>query len=206
MQSFKTLFGRKPGDSPHRPLPAPQERLTGPRLSMRLATPLDWSSWHEIRAENRAYLQPWEPLWPKDSLTYDYFCRNVRRQWREWRDGQAYAFLIFMNDAPAEVVGGLSLNDVHRGIGQKGTIGYWLGEKHANQGFMTEAATLALDFAFHRLGLHRLEATSMPANAASRHLLEKLGFDEEGYARAYLRINGQWEDHILWGKVNDAPP
>jgi len=202
MPIIKTLLGLRPTQTQRHPLPQPQEQLVGERVLLRIGTPLDWQSWREIRAENHAFLAPWEPSWPNDALTYEYFCRNIRRQWREWRDGQGYAFLIFHKDHPTgEVIGGISLNDVHRGIGQKGTVGYWIGERYAGQGLMTEAASLVMSFAFEKLRLHRIEASCMPGNEPSRRLLAKLGFEEEGLARAYLRINGRWEDHLLLGKL-----
>jgi ribosomal-protein-alanine N-acetyltransferase len=64
---------------------------------------------------------------------------------------------------------------------------------------MSEALSALLPFAFDRLGLHRIEAACLPRNGPSRGLLEKLGFREEGYAREYLRIDGTWQDHVLYG-------
>jgi len=99
------------------------------------------------------------------------------------------------------LIGGIALNDVRRGMAQKGTLGYWIGEPYARQGYMSEAVGLVCSFAFETLKLHRLEAGCLPRNEASRRLLARLGFMQEGFARAYLRINGKWEDHILWGMV-----
>jgi ribosomal-protein-alanine N-acetyltransferase len=63
---------------------------------------------------------------------------------------------------------------------------------------MTEALYVLFPFAFDRLGLHRIEAACLPHNLASRGLLQKVGFREEGHARQYLRINGSWQDHVLY--------
>jgi ribosomal-protein-alanine N-acetyltransferase len=60
-----------------------------------------------------------------------------------------------------------------------------------------------LPYIFDRIGLHRVEAACLPHNAASRGLLTKLGFAEEGYARKYLRINGTWQDHVLYGLLKE---
>jgi ribosomal-protein-alanine N-acetyltransferase len=68
---------------------------------------------------------------------------------------------------------------------------------------MTEALQVLLPYAFDRIGLHRVEAACLPQNAASRGLLLKLGFVEEGYARRYLRINGSWQDHVLYGLLKE---
>ncbi len=61
-----------------------------------------------------------------------------------------------------------------------------------------------IGYAFEDLNLHRVEAACVPDNTASRRVLEKTGFQLEGQARAYLKINGAWADHLLFGIVNDA--
>jgi ribosomal-protein-alanine N-acetyltransferase len=68
---------------------------------------------------------------------------------------------------------------------------------------MTEALALTLDFSFHRLRLHRVEAACLPTNLASRGLLQKIGFREEGYARKYLCIDGKWQDHVLFAMLRE---
>ena len=188
------------------PRPALETRLVGTRVMLRAGDPEDWQSWRNLRAASRAFLEPWEPTWPSQALTYDFFCGNLRRQWREWRSGTDYAFLVFGhgqdgNPENGPLLGGIALNDIQRGIAQKGTLGYWVGLPYAGQGVMTEAAGLVCDFALKTLELHRVEASCLPHNEPSRALLRKLGFTEEGYAKGYLRINGQWEDHLLWGLV-----
>jgi ribosomal-protein-alanine N-acetyltransferase len=82
-----------------------------------------------------------------------------------------------------------------------GTIGYWCGQAHTRQGLTLAAVRTMSDFAFRTLGLHRLEAACIPENKPSRDLLLKAGFAEEGFAKAYLKINGVWRDHVLFGLV-----
>jgi len=90
-------------------------------------------------------------------------------------------------------------HNVRRGVAETSSIGYWIGEKFARQGYMTEGLGLALKFAFERLRLHRVEAACLPHNVPSRGVLMKAGFREEGYAREYLCIDGKWQDHVLFG-------
>ena len=72
---------------------------------------------------------------------------------------------------------------------------------------MTEALRLLAPFAFRSLQLHRLEAGCLPANGASVRVLEKSGFQREGVARKYLRINSVWQDHQLFARLSgDASP
>ena len=89
---------------------------------------------------------------------------------------------------------------MQRGVAQKATLGYWIGAPYAGRGYMTEATQLVCDFGFESLRLHRIEASCLPHNEPSKKLLQRLGFEEEGYAKAYLQIDGHWQDHVLWGK------
>ena len=162
----------------------------------------DWASWAELRGSSRAFLEPWEPAWPGDALTRSAYRRRLRQVLEEWDLDSAYGFHIFHRRAES-LVGGITLSNVRRGASQSGTVGYWIGQIHARKGHMTEALGCVADFAFGRLGLHRLEAACLPPNEASRRLLLKVGFVEEGYAEGYLRINGAWHDHVLFGMIEE---
>lgn len=177
---------------------APVMRLDGTRCFIRPAQARDWSAWSELRAASRAFLSPWEPTWPADALTRAAFARRLRRNAQEWRDDAGYSFLVF--DLPSGVlVGGLGLGNIRRGVAQAATLGYWVGIHYQRRGYISDATRVALQFAFGPLALHRIEASCLPNNAPSRGVLVKVGFVEEGYARAYLRIDGEWRDHVLYG-------
>jgi ribosomal-protein-alanine N-acetyltransferase len=161
----------------------------------------DWKSWRALREMSRDYLVPWEPEWPKDALSYSFYCSLLRRHWREWRSGKAFAFSIFLHGGARPIlVGGITLGDVIYAAAQKGTVGYWIGKPYAGQGLMTEALALVCRFGFYSLHLHRIEASCMPTNEASKTVLRRAGFEEEGFAKEYLQINGVREDHLLWSK------
>lgn len=176
---------------------APTMRLDGALCYIRPAQAKDWAVWADLRAASRDFLIPWEPAWPPDALTRAAFSRRLRRQAQEWRDDLGYGFLVF-DRLTDTLTGGIGIGNVRRGVAQMATIGYWVGEPFARRGYISAATRLALQFAFGHLGLHRIEASCLPNNTASRGLLEKVGFIEEGYARAYLRIDGRWRDHILY--------
>lgn len=167
-----------------------------------LRSPLmgDYASWAELRARSREHLTPWEPVWQRDELTRSAYRRRVRHYHREAREDLGYAFLIF-RDGDDRLVGGLSLSNVRRGVTQAAVLGYWLGLPYVRQGYMTAAVAAAASYAFEDLHLHRLEAATMPNNAASIRVLERNGFTREGIARRLLKINGAWEDHVLHALV-----
>lgn len=178
-------------------IPPPDLRLPGATIYLRPPAESDFPAWAALRQKSREFLVPWEPTWPRDALTRASWRRRLRHYGEEWHDGSSYSFLIFAN-ADDAVLGGITLSNVRRGVSQTGTIGYWVGKPYARQGIMTQALEVLLNFAFNELGLHRVEAACLPTNVASRRLLTKCGFREEGYAPQYLKINGVWEDHVLF--------
>lgn len=178
--------------------------ITGPGVMLRMPQSSDYAEWAALRERSRAFLVPWEPTWPADDLTRGAFRRRLRRYTEDVRADLAYAFLIFRNDDNA-LVGGLTLANIRRGVAQAGSIGYWVGASFARQGYMTAAMRALIPFSFGTLRLHRLEAACIPGNVASVRLLEKTGFQREGYARKYLCINGIWQDHLLFARLKDDP-
>jgi ribosomal-protein-alanine N-acetyltransferase len=154
-----------------------------------------------LRGDSRSFLTPWEPTWPEDALSRAAYLRRLRRQIYEWRQDEGYGFLIFERDSK-QLVGGIGFSNVRRGVAQSASIGYWIGERFAQQGLMTDATAAAVAFGFNQLGLHRIEAACLPHNEASQKLLLRLGFTHEGQARAYLKIDGDWRDHLLFGLVD----
>lgn len=183
-------------------LSPPPLRINGPDIFIRPAQPRDWKQWADLREASREFLVPWEPTWPADALSQTAFNRRLRRQAAEWRDDETYSFLTF-EQTGEQVVGGIGLTNVRRGVAQVGSMGYWVGRPYARHGYTSAAARLLLSFAFGQLGLHRVEAACLPSNQASIGVLEKVGFTREGYARAYLRINDKWADHLLYAILRD---
>lgn len=170
-------------------------------LVLRPPAVADYSAWVSLRMQSRAFLTPWEPVWNEEDLTRDAFRHRVKRAAREIAADEAYSLLVF-DARSATLLGGLTLGLVRRGVAQACTLGYWMGQMHAGKGHMTEAVRGAVDFAFSELALHRVEAACLPTNTPSRRLLERIGFRKEGEARAYLRINGAWEDHLLYAVLS----
>jgi ribosomal-protein-alanine N-acetyltransferase len=164
----------------------------------------DFPQWAGLREQSRAFLTPWEPIWPSDDLTRPAFRQRLRRYAEDLRADQAYPFFLFRSDDNA-LVGGLALANIRRGVAQAASLGYWVGEPYVRQGFMTRAVKALVPAAFDLLRLHRIEAACIPTNIASVKLLEKTGFHREGYARQYLCINGIWQDHLLYAQLRTDP-
>lgn len=179
--------------------------LESRRLYLRPPAPGDFLAWSQLREASRAFLTPWEPVWPNDDLTRPAYRRRLRRYAQEMREDSGYCFFIFLQE-DNQIAGGLSLSNVRRGVTQSCSIGYWMGAPFAGKGLMSEAVRAVFPFVFDRLGLHRLEAACVPENGPSKSVLARTGFQEEGHARRYLRINGVWRDHLLFALLDsDAP-
>ena len=174
--------------------------ITGDGVTLRPPRAADHAAWAELRLASRDYLQPWEPTWPEDDLSRAAFRRRLSIYEREMEAGTALPTFIF--DAESRLAGAITLSNVRRGVAETGTLGYWIGRAFAGRGLATAAVRALADHAFQGLGLHRVEAACVPTNLASRRVLEKAGFELEGRARAYLKINGEWAEHLLFGRVN----
>ena len=165
----------------------------------------DYAAWFALRSASRDHLVPFEPQWAIDELSRASFRRRLRQHVSDHNGDLGYAFFIWCR-RDASLMGGITLSNVRRGVAHAASLGYWVGQRHARQGVMTDAMRCLLPFAFGNLGLHRLEAACLPGNRPSIRVLEKAGFQPEGLARGYLRINGQWQDHLLFARLQDDPP
>lgn len=164
----------------------------------------DFVAWSSLRQISRDRLTPFEPEWAGNELTRDAYRNRIRFYHREFRDHTGYPFFIF-GDQGETLIGGITLSNVRRGVTQSASLGYWVGLPYQGRGVMSEAVARIADYAFDELTLHRIEAASLPDNIASIRVLEKCGFQREGLARRYLRINSRWQDHLLFSLMEDDP-
>lgn len=174
--------------------------VEGERVYLRVPQIKDFPAWREVRGASRAFLSPWEPIWPADDLTRSAFRRRLRRYAHDMLTDEAYPLFVFRR-SDHQLLGGLTFSNVRRGVCQAASLGYWMGAAYAGQGFMKAAVTAILPVAHEVLHLHRVEAACMPMNQPSIRLLEGCGFVREGYSRQYLCINGVWEDHLMFARL-----
>lgn len=159
----------------------------------------DAAMWSRLRISDRRFLEPWEP-----SAEVDWIPRHAKSAWppvcaalrAEARRGRMLPYVIEVDGAYA---GQLTIGNVTHGALRSAWIGYWVHSALTGQGVATGALALGLDHAFGPVRLHRVEATVRPENLASRSVLAKAGFREEGLLRRYLDVDGAWRDHLLVG-------
>jgi ribosomal-protein-alanine N-acetyltransferase len=121
---------------------------------------------------------------------------------QDFRDGNSVSFSLLTPEED-EVIGVCNYTNIVRGTFQSCHLGYALASRYEGSGLMYEALTLTIDYMFREMGLHRIMAGYLPRNERSGALLARLGFEKEGYARRYLKINGIWEDHVLTSLINE---
>jgi ribosomal-protein-alanine N-acetyltransferase len=110
----------------------------------------------------------------------------------------SFAYFLVCRKKDDAILGVINLSQIFHGPFRSAYLGYYIGKKHAGQGYMTEALQLMLFHAFDKLKLHRLEANIQPGNTASIALVKRAGFVREGFSRRYLKIGGKWRDHERW--------
>jgi ribosomal-protein-alanine N-acetyltransferase len=182
-------------------------RVPAGRVELRPVRLRDGAPWSTLRIRDERYLAPWEP-----SLPGDWAQRHSVGEWPgRWmalrtaaRRGAALPFTLTLN---GRLVGQVMVGNVVREPLLSAYVGYWCASHVAGGGVTTAAVALVLDHCFGPVGLHRVEATVRPANAASLRVLAKLGFREEGLFRRYLYVDGAWHDHLCFAlTAEDVAP
>lgn len=198
------MFGSGP-DSRHPGWPArlgPLKVVAG-EIGLRPVRLRDGSTWSRLRLRDEDYLRIWEPeaegTWAERfaPMAWPVLCGGLRATARR---GQALPFAITVD---GRFAGQLTLGNVVRGSLRSAWVGYWVESRAAGGGVATAAVALAVDHAFGPVGLHRIEATVRPENAASLRVLAKLGFRDEGLLQRYLEVDGAWRDHRLLAVTRD---
>jgi ribosomal-protein-alanine N-acetyltransferase len=167
----------------------------GERVFLRRLAPGDREEFLALRRGSRMFLKQWEPTPPKGVDTFGKSGFAVALQ--RGRSPLARRFVICRKDS-GTIMGSVSFNMIVRGPFQSSALGYWIGKPFARNGYMTESVQLALQHAFVKLKLHRVQANIIPRNAPSIATVRRCGFRYEGTAVRYLQINGRWQDHEQW--------
>lgn len=174
------------------------------RLLLRLGKSRDIPAIIQYYQTNQRHLEPFEPHRPNNFYTAAYWAAELQARMQDHVNRRAVRLFLFPQAAPAQVIGVVNLTNLIWGNFQAGSLGYGLAADCQGQGYMTEAVSRLISYAFKDLGLHRIMANYMPHNHRSGRVLKRLGFRIEGYARNYVLINGQWQDHILTSLINPA--
>lgn len=154
----------------------------------------------ELLTRNRDFFEKFSMERNEEFYTVEAQLERIKVYEEASRTDQAYNFGIFKKDGT--LIGTINLFQVLRGSLQSAFIGYFLDKRHNGKGYTTEAVKLLVEYGFHEIKLHRIEAGVMPHNIGSIRVLEKSGFHKEGLALKNVKINGKWEDHQVLAIIN----
>jgi [ribosomal protein S5]-alanine N-acetyltransferase len=180
------------------PVTLTEPTLLDAPVSLRPVRAKDAAAWRDTRVRNSAWLRPWEPTNPETPLyrsslgPYVAMARTMRR---EARQGVTLPWVVTYG---GRFAGQLTVGGIVWGSARSAQVGYWVDEAYAGRGVIPTALAMAIDHCFFVVGLHRIEATIRPENQASRRVVDKLGFREEGIRRRSLHIDGAWRDHLCY--------
>ena len=181
----------------------PEIKLSTARLCLRRTSPADGPALLDYYTRNRTHLRPWEPLREHAFYTLESMQHRLAEMERDMAAGNALHLLLFRR-ATGVMLGQCNFTNIVRGPFQACHLGFSIDLAAQGQGLMHEALSCAMDFVFSHEKLHRVMANHRPENHRSARLLARLGFEKEGTARAYLKIDGKWADHVLTSRINDA--
>ena len=176
--------------------------------SIRLLAADDAPALTELVTVNREFLAPWSPLVAEEFYTEAGQRAVVADMLEQYQRGTAVPMVILTGSeagssedsrrVAGRVAGRVTLSAIVRRSFQSASLGYWLGEEFNGRGLATAAVREVAALAFGEMGLHRIEAATLPHNVRSRRVLERNGFSRFGLAPGYLRIAGTWQDHLLF--------
>lgn len=167
-------------------------------VDIRLLTEDDTAEIAALIAWNRDFLAPWEPLRPPDYATEPRQRRLIMDALARHAAGVAVPLVITLDGT---IVGQVNISDIARGAFQSAHLGYWVSEECNGRGIASAAVGATVALAFGEYDLHRLQAGTLLRNHGSQTVLRRNGFNEIGVAAKYLRIAGEWQDHLLFQRI-----
>jgi|tagenome__1003787_1003787.scaffolds.fasta_scaffold20987099_4 ribosomal-protein-alanine N-acetyltransferase len=173
-----------------------------PGYEIRPLTTEDAPALVQAYSRNQDHLSPWEPRRSPEFYTTAWQLEDVTAKLDSAAVGQQDPWVIWSGE---EVVGRVHLTNITRGVFQSASLGYWVDHRHTRRGLATAAARSAVQRATE-LGLHRIEAGTLPHNEASQMVLRRCGFERIGTAEDYLFIAGSWQDHVIFQKILHKRP
>lgn len=159
------------------------------RVFIRKQTIEDCQQLLSLNLRSKQFHFPWVFLPLTEDKCKNYISRN---------QNDNFEGLLVCHLDTNEIVGVVNLSQIFYGGFQNAYLSYYVDVDFADRGLMSEGVSLAIDYAFDTLKLHRLEANIQPENEKSINLVKRLGFSQEGFSQRYLQVNGEWRDHERW--------
>ncbi|WP_223624864.1 GNAT family N-acetyltransferase [Microbacterium sp. EST19A] len=152
---------------------------------------------------NREHLAPWEPTRSEAFFTEAVQEEQAQQCVTDAASGRSIRFVIESDDG--EIRGRMNLNNIVRGAFWSADLGYWIDVSRLRRGLASRAVDRVAEHAREELRLHRLQAATLLHNTGSQRVLTGAGFERIGSAPKYLRIAGEWQDHLLFQLLLEEP-
>ncbi|QQX81063.1 GNAT family N-acetyltransferase [Shewanella sp. KX20019] len=189
------------GSLSNRPLSTITPVIETERTSLLMLTSVDAELIRDYYQQNQSHLALWEPLRSEEFYTIAYWQHQLTENLKQYEDGSALK-LVALNKSQTEIIAVCNFSNIVMGIFQACNLGYSVAKRYEGRGYMYEVLQAAINYAFDSMGLHRIMANYIITNNRSAAVLDKLGFEQEGIAKSYLKIAGRWQDHVLTSKIN----
>lgn len=150
----------------------------------------------ELIHNNRPHLREWMP-WVAGTTELEHTESFIQSTLDKFAKSNGFDAGIWHNGTLAGTVGFHEINTLHGFT----SIGYWLGKEFEGRGLMTQAVEALVEYAFHTLGLHRVEIRCASLNLKSQAIPKRLGFTEEGQVREAEWLYDHHVDHIIYGML-----
>lgn len=173
-------------------------RLETERLHLSVLRPGHADQVASYLSRNREFHKPFHQSHDDLYFTLQEQKEYLRSDLRRYYEGSMVPFWVSLKESPDQVIGRLSFSYIIRGAMKTCLVGYHLDREKTGCGYMREALRGGCDYMFRVHGLHRIQADVMPENEASRKVVEAVGFEEMGYNRLYMEIDGTYRDHVLY--------
>ena len=171
------------------------------KVSIRPASDDDAEPLVELLNRDRAFLAPWQPARTEEFFTLAHQRREIDKALAQQHDGVLLPYVILSD---GKVVGQIAVSNIVLRAFHSGDLGYWVSQAHNGRGVATSSVALMVAVAFEGLRLHRLQASTLPHNIGSQRVLARTGFERIGLAPKYLRIDGRWQDNVLFQRINGS--
>lgn len=175
-------------------------RLKGSNVELKVLTPEDAENLLQYYKRNKQHLRPFEPIRGDDFYTVELQRKSLTEYYKQYLNGTSVNFGIYKDGV---LIGKIQLSNIVMGVFKNAFVGYSIDEIHQGKGYMKEALRLAIEYAFNKMCLHRVEAATLIDNIKSQRVLKACGFKEIGLNERYLFINGEWRDHISFCRLNE---
>lgn len=173
--------------------------IQGNKISIRVLNSDDASDLLEYYTRNKDFLSKFEPHRDEEFYTVEVQKQSLIENYKEFIKGEGAHFGIYKEE---KMIGRIRIYNIVHGVFKSAFIGYSMDEQYQGNGYMKEAVSLVVTYAYEELGLHRIEATTLVDNEKSQRVLKACGFNELGICKEYLHINGKWRDHVIFYKNN----